>query len=44
MVFGIDAAKMLKRINPIKYYAVGILDLLMSMDINKKVQIAVISQ
>ena len=38
----LGAAKLLGAIRPIEYYVVGTLDLSMSMDINKKVQIAVV--
>ena len=40
MVLG--AAKLLGAIHPIEYHVIGTLDLPMSMDINKKVQIAVV--
>lgn len=38
----LGAAKLLGAISPIEYYVVGTLDLPMSMDINKRVQIAVV--
>ncbi len=38
----LGAARLLGAIHPVEYYIVGTLDLPMSMDINKKVQIAVI--
>jgi len=38
----LGAAKLLGAIHPVEYSVVGTLDLSMSMDINKKVQIAVI--
>jgi hypothetical protein len=38
----VGAAKMLGAIQPVKWYVVGTLDLPMSLDINKKVQVAVL--
>ncbi|MBD3398506.1 hypothetical protein GF412_04745 [Candidatus Micrarchaeota archaeon] len=38
----LGAAKMLGAISPVEYYVVGTLDIPMSMDINKRVQIAVV--
>lgn len=38
----IGAAKMLGAIEPVRWYVIGTLDLPMSLDINKKVQIAIL--
>ncbi len=37
----LGAAKLLGAVNPVEYYVIGTLNLPMSLDINKKVQIAV---